>query len=230
MTGRFEFVETDEDVHTAVERRLGELVGARRWEAPHGTFPQRSGSARPPAVPAASSARADLPAASPRRRARRCRQRQPATPSSPPTPTSNRRKRFRWRHHLLAYAWMVAARRRAVRRCGGRVSPCRRSVPAHPGAARSRSSRTRRRPPRHGRGVHQLDRRSRVTRLRRRIHLLLCAGHGAPLAALRGTRAVGHDRVRVGDVRRRTHDRVRLRFRRRRTRISPSSQGARRQL
>ena len=44
--GEFEFAADDEDIHMAVERRLTELVGAGRRQAPHRAFAQRPGGDR----------------------------------------------------------------------------------------------------------------------------------------------------------------------------------------
>ena len=50
--GTFVFAPTDEDIHTAIERRVTELAGRGRRQAPHRPQPQRPGRARPPALPA----------------------------------------------------------------------------------------------------------------------------------------------------------------------------------
>ena len=44
------FVPSDEDIHTAIERRVTELAGARRRQAAHRPEPQRPGRHRPAAV------------------------------------------------------------------------------------------------------------------------------------------------------------------------------------
>ena len=48
--GEFEFADDDEDIHMAVERRLTEIVGAGRRQAPHRPLAQRPGRDRPGAV------------------------------------------------------------------------------------------------------------------------------------------------------------------------------------
>ena len=48
--GDFTLTVADEDVHTGVERRLREIVGARRRQAAHRSLPQRSGCDRPAAL------------------------------------------------------------------------------------------------------------------------------------------------------------------------------------
>ena len=53
--GPFAFVPNDEDIHTAVERRVTELAGAGRRQAAHRSQPQRSGRHRPAAVDASAS-------------------------------------------------------------------------------------------------------------------------------------------------------------------------------
>ena len=45
-SGQFSFAPSDEDIHTAVERRLTELIGRDSWQTPHGTQPQRPGCHR----------------------------------------------------------------------------------------------------------------------------------------------------------------------------------------
>ncbi len=50
--GDFAFRDSDEDIHTAVERRLTELVGRRRPAPAHRPQPQRPGHHRRPALPA----------------------------------------------------------------------------------------------------------------------------------------------------------------------------------
>ena len=67
-TGTFAFAPTDEDIHTAVERRVTELAGPAGRQAPHRPQPQRPGRHRPAAVHASASARGGR-----RPRARRCR-------------------------------------------------------------------------------------------------------------------------------------------------------------
>ena len=54
--GTFAFAPTDEDIHTAIERRVTEIAGPGRREAPHRAEPQRPGRARPAAVGAAGGA------------------------------------------------------------------------------------------------------------------------------------------------------------------------------
>ena len=68
-SGVFQFQESDEDIHTAVERRLGELIGPAGRQAAHRAQPQRPGGHRSAPVAAGSPARrwrlpcADLQAA-----------------------------------------------------------------------------------------------------------------------------------------------------------------------
>ena len=86
--GTFAFAPTDEDIHTAIERRVTEIAGGHRRQAPHRPQPQRPGRARPAPVRAPRRSRADAPAStrcsrcSSGARTRRPKSRCPATPTS----------------------------------------------------------------------------------------------------------------------------------------------------
>ena len=62
-TGTFAFAPTDEDIHTAVERRVTELAGPAGGQAPHRAQPQRPGRHRPAAVHQAGAGRRRHPGA-----------------------------------------------------------------------------------------------------------------------------------------------------------------------
>ena len=136
---------TDEDVHTAIERRVTELAGPDGREAAHRAQPQRPGRAGPAALGARGDRRrvtvAVLSLAStldaPRRRP-------PATPTCRATPTSSAPSRSCSRHHLRAHAWALLRdvdrllRRRGPRRRLARSAPARsraRSLPIDPAVA-----------------------------------------------------------------------------------------------
>ena len=197
----------DEDVHTAVERRLGELVGAVGREAAHRPLPQRSGGASTCGCTCGVAARAHRPAASPAsavlaeaaeagRRHRRAVLHPPAAGAGGSAGASPARLRLD-----------VAARRRAVRGCdrphrrlaarrrrlGGQLAPAR-SGPSPvastwPGSSTTRSMRWR----------HATSSPStRSACAQAMVHL-------SP--ARRGAGAVVDGRVRLGDLRRPPHDR-----------------------
>ena len=128
--GTFEFAPSDEDIHTAIERRVTELAGRRRREAPHRSQPQRPGGHRAAAVPAARGHRRRRARAPACRRCcstvRRCR---PTMSTSPGTPTSSARSRCCSR----TTSSPTSGRSRATSSAGATRSTgptCRRSVPA----------------------------------------------------------------------------------------------------
>ena len=133
---------TDEDIHTAVERRVTELAGAGRGQAAHRPQPQRPGGHRPAAVVQAAS----WPAW--RRRDRRpagacCSQRADAAGDAylPGYTHLQRAQPVLLAHHLLAHGWALGRdvdRLLATRR---RASTCRRSAPARWPVRRCRSTR-----------------------------------------------------------------------------------------
>ena len=146
--GTFAFVPTDEDIHTAIERRVTELAGAGRRQAAHRPQPQRPGRHRPAALRAtrglatvaARVARAAAGAARPRRA-------RPATSTSRATPTCSAPSRCcsrttcsRTSGRSARDVDRLARRRRPRRRVAARRRRARRLV----AAARPRRRRRRR--------------------------------------------------------------------------------------
>ena len=188
----FVFAPTDEDIHTAVERRVTELAGAAGAKLHTGrsrndqvaTRPAPLGPARGARVIAARStgcSRCSSPGRGGRRRRRRPRLHAPAARAAraaraPPARArlGARPRRRAVRQRVVARGRRVAARRRRARR----VQP-------------ARSTRT---TPRDALGfgapVRELARRGVGPRLRRRGAVRRRARAGAPLAHRRGDRAL----------------------------------------
>ena len=93
-TARSRSPPTDEDIHTAIERRVTELAGDAGRQAPHRPQPQRPGRHRPAAVPAPRGHRRRARGSTSCRRCCSTARRAPATTStSPATRTCSARSR-----------------------------------------------------------------------------------------------------------------------------------------
>ena len=205
--GSFVFAPSDEDIHTAIERRVTELAGDAGAKLHTGAVAQRPGRDRAPSV-------------RPARGRRRRRARAPA-PRGAARVRADGRGRLRARVHapaaraagaprapLPGALLVVRARRRPVARRAG----ARRRVPAGCGCAgrlepAARSRRHRRRP-RLRQAVRQLARRGVRPRLRGRGAVRGRAHAGAPVAPRRGDRALDQRGVRLPAPRRRVQHRI----------------------
>ena len=207
--GTFAFAPTDEDIHTAIERRVTEIAGADRRQAAHRPQPQRPGRARPAAVP---------PARGPRRRSRAstsCKQvllrradEADRRLRSPATRTCSARSRCCSRTTCSRTSGRSAATSTAGA-TASRAPTSRRSARARSPARACRSTRQLgRQRARLRRAVRELARRGLRPRLRRRGAVRRDAHAGAPLAHRRGDRAVVDRGVRLRAARRRVLDRL----------------------
>ena len=200
--GAFTFAAGDEDIHTAVERRLGEIIGPAGGQAAYRAQPQRPGGDRLPPVAAASHPGAGCRPARPASRAAAARRDGswmrscPATPiSSAPSrscsPTGGSRHFWplqRDRQRLADLRRRTGGPAPGQRRPGGHSLPgrplcpgafpgLRPSVPEQPG--RRLRSRLRRRVPvlrRPGGRAPQPPGRSRDALHQRRVRLLRAVG------------------------------------------------------
>ena len=211
----------DEDVHTAIERRVTELAGDVGRQAAHGTEPQRPGRHRPaPVVPPLARGRG-------RPRSWRCRTRWPSAPRGG-------RRLPAGLHPPAAGAARAAGPPPAGPRLGARP---RRRPPPHHGrpaqrlaARRGRAGRLvaaarprlRGRRARLPRPLRELARCGVRPRLRRRGALRPGPARRAPVAHGRGDRAVVDRGVRLLHARRRLRHRELDAARRRRTPTWPS--------
>jgi argininosuccinate lyase len=192
----FAFVESDEDIHTAVERRVTELAGPAGGQAPHRPQPQRPGGHRPAAVVQARAARRR------RRGSSTCSRSCSTGPIDagdaylPGYTHLQRAQPVLLAHHLLAHGWALA---RDVDRCSTParldVSPlgagalAGSSLPLDPvGNAADLGFAGR---------VRQQPRRRQRPRLRGRGALRPHPGRHPPLADRRGDGAVDLRRVRL---------------------------------
>ena len=141
----FVFVESDEDIHTAVERRVTELAGPAGGQAAHRPQPQRPGGHRPAPVVQARAGGGRRAARRPPGGAARPRRSTRATSTCPATPTCSGPNRC-----CSPTTCSPTAGRSAVTstgcstRCG--ASTCRRSAPVRWPARRCRSTRPATRP------------------------------------------------------------------------------------
>ncbi len=138
--GTFAFVPSDEDMHTAVERRVTELAGAAGAEAAHRPQPQRPGGHRlPPASPsvaaASSPARCSTLAGGAAGRAEEA-----GGAYLPGYTHLQRAQPVLLAHHLLAHGWALARDVDRLLDTAG-ASTCRRSAPAPWPGRRCRSIR-----------------------------------------------------------------------------------------
>ena len=145
----FAFAPTDEDIHTAIERRVTELAGAAGRQAAHRPQPQRPGRDRPAALYAKRRAgrRGRRGIARAAGGAARSAPTRPATPTCPATRTSSAPSRCCSRTTCSptsgrspATSTGCSTARRRARRVAPRRRRARRLVPA------ARSRRRRRRP------------------------------------------------------------------------------------
>ena len=94
--GGFVFKAGDEDVHTAVERRVTEIAGAVGRPSPHRAQSQRSDRDRPAPVRQTGAGRHRPPGRRPSSRSCSTGPRRPATPTCPVTPISSGPSRCCW--------------------------------------------------------------------------------------------------------------------------------------
>ena len=226
--GTFAFAPTDEDIHTAIERRVTEIAGDDRRQAAHRPQPQRPGRARPAAVRAARGPRPG------RARSTRCKQvllRRADDDDRRRTSRATRTCSGRSRCCSRTICSRTSGRWPATSTAGATAS----SAPTSRRSARARSPAracpldpdVRRRRARVRDAVRELARRGLRSRLRRRGAVRRDAHAGAPLAHRRGDRAVVDARSSGSSASPTRTRPVRRCCRRRRTPTSPSSRGAR---
>ena len=204
----FGFVDGDEDVHSAVERRLVELIGEVGGKLHTGRsrndqvaldlrlYLRRASSARaeqigapcPDAWPIWRNSNADVVV--------------------PVFTHLQQAQPISFGHHLLAHAWSLLRDRDRILGCMARldVSPLGAgaaggsSLPLRPDTVMSGAG--------HVSDVRQLDRCRRWARRGDRVRLLLRPGHGWPVPTGGRTGVVGYQRVRLGHLRRADGDRL----------------------
>ena len=138
--GSFEFAAGDEDIHTAIERRVTEIAGAGRRQAAHRPQPQRPGRHRPAAVrPSASSRSVAAARRRPAAGAARPGRARPATRTCPGYTHLQRAQPVLLAHHLLAHGWALARDVDRLLDDSPPRSTCRRSARARSPARRCRS-------------------------------------------------------------------------------------------
>jgi argininosuccinate lyase len=158
--GTFAFTRNDEDIHTAVERRVTELAGA-------------PGASCTPAAAATTRPRptcgcgADASCATSRSGCSRCRRCSSGAPTRPgdtylPATRTSASAPVLLAHHLLAHVWALG---RDVERLVAALAgwTCRRSAPERSPDRRCRSTRLHRSRARVRARVRQLARRGRIT-------------------------------------------------------------------
>ena len=106
--GSFAFVPSDEDVHTAIERRVTELAGAAGRQAPHRPQPQRPGGHRPPALRASGSWPRSPARCSALQRVLLGRAEEAGGAYLPGYTHLQRAQPVLLAHHLLAHGWALA--------------------------------------------------------------------------------------------------------------------------
>ena len=190
---------TDEDIHTAVERRVTELAGDAGRQAAHRAEPQRPGRHRPPPVDQARPPARSSSAIDGLQRVLVARAEEAGDDVAVPGYTHLQHAQpVLLAHHLLAHVWALGRdverwrrvvdggrRLAARRRRAGGVEPAARSRP-HRGATLGFAA-----------PVRELARRGVRSRLRRRGGVRRRARAGAPVAPRRGDRALVVERVRV---------------------------------
>ncbi len=226
--GTFAFAPGDEDIHTAVERRLTELVGRRRPAPAHRAQPQRPGHHRHAAVPARALRRGSGRGCAALAEALIAQAEHHLDTLLPGYTHGQRAQPVRLAHHLLAYVWMLDRDRRPPggtpidgdRRVPARLRrPRRRRLPGRPRRWWPRSSASRGPTPEQPRRGGQPRRPGRLPALRG-------PARRAPVAPRRRDRAVGRRRGRLRRARRRVHAPAPRCCPRRRTPTPPSSRAA----
>ena len=106
-TERFVFVESDEDIHTAVERRVTELAGPGRRQAAHRPQPQRPGGHRSAAVVQARAGRPSPPASLGLQETLLARALEAEGVYLPGYTHLQRAQPVLLAHHLLAHGWAL---------------------------------------------------------------------------------------------------------------------------